>query len=208
MERTDNSLLWVLGLTVAAIAIAYWLIEGGADSVGIDDDSDIGYDINSAGDALATITSTDEGRLEQLEPQTQSLVRQLLDQMAGQGISVSVGSTGRTIAQEKAAVENGKSSKGQTYSWHMIGRAADLYPINPDTGKPDYNGVRDDLFSTMAGIATSLGFRSLAYNSDGSRHYLTTVKGPVWDGGHVEYHGPYSNLSAAIAAEGSAYGVV
>ncbi len=208
MERdNDNTLLWVLGLTVAAVAIAYWLIEGGADSVGIDDDSSVGYDINAAGDALANITTTEEGRLEQLEPETQSLVRQLLDQMASQGISVLVGSTGRTIAQEKADVANGKSSKGQTYSWHMIGRAVDLYPINPDTGKPDYAGVRNDLYQTLASVATGLGFRSLAYNSDGSRHYLQTVKGPTWDGGHVEYHGPYSSLADAIQSEGPAYGI-
>lgn len=208
MERDDKSLLWVLGLTVASIVIAYWLIEGGADSVGIDDNSIVGLTINEAGDALASITSTEEGRLEELEPDTQSLVRQLLNQMADQGIHVLVGSTGRTMAQEKADVSNGKSSKGQTYSWHMIGRAVDLYPINPDTGKPDYNGVRDDLFQTMASLATSLGLRSLAYNNDGTRRYLNTVKGKVWDGGHVEYHGPYGDLASAIATEGSAYGIV
>ncbi len=207
MERENKTLLWVLGLTVVAVVVAYWLIEGGADSVGIADDSDVGYDINAAGDALANLTTSEETRLEQLEPETQALVRQLLDQMAAQGIRVFVGSTSRTIAQEKADVAAGKSSKGQTYSWHMIGRAVDLYPINPDTGKPDYQGVRNDLYQTLAAVATGLGFRSLAYNGDGSRHYLQTIKGSVWDGGHIEFRGGYSSLLAAIQAEGPAYGI-
>lgn len=205
--KQDRTLLWVLGLTVLSIVIAYWLIEGGADSVGIDDNSDLGYTINSAGDALASLTSSEEGKLEKLEPTTQLLVRQLLDQMAAQGIDVYVGETIRTVAAEKADVAAGKSSKGQVYSWHNIGRAVDLYPINPDTGKADLNGVRNDLFTTMAALATALGFRSLAYNADGSRHYLNTVKGPVWDGGHIEYHGVYSSLAEAIAAEGPDYGI-
>jgi hypothetical protein len=207
MDKDDRQLLWVLGLTVGVIVIAYWFVTGGADSIGLDDDSSLGYAINSVGDTLADLTSTEEGRLEKLEPTTQSLVRQLLDQLASQGTTVYVGSTIRTVAQEKADVAAGKSSKGQVYSWHNLGRAVDLYPVNPDTGKPDYNGVRYDLFSIMASVATSLGFRSLAYNADGSRHYLNTVKGPIWDGGHLEYHGPYSSLSEAIAAEGSDYGI-
>ena len=203
----DTKLLWILGLTVIGVIAAYWVISGGADAIGIGDDTLVGYAINTVGDTVQSLTSTQEGKLEQLEPTTQGLVRQVIADLNNQGYQVTVGQTLRTVAAEKADVAAGKSSAGQVYSWHNIGRAVDLYMVDPATGQTDYAGANDSLYQALATTATSYGFRSLAYNADGSRHYLNTIKGPVWDGGHIEYHGDNATLAQAIASEGPAFGI-
>lgn len=159
------------------------------------------------GDDLVALTSTDDQRIQQMQPDAAAAVYALVQNLSDQGISVHVGQTLRTAAAEKKAIADGKSAE-TTYSWHEIGRAVDMYPIDPNTGKPDMDGVRDDLFQKMVAAALPLGFRSLAYEADGvTRHYIQTSKGPVWDGGHLEYRSPYSSLAQAIAAEGAAYGI-
>jgi hypothetical protein len=207
MNKDDTQLLWILGFTVVAIVVTFWAVSGGAYAFGISDDSLVGYAINTVGDTIQSFTSTAEGRLEKLEPETQNLVRQVIADLNNQGYQVTVGETLRTVAAEKADVAAGKSSASQVYSWHNIGRAVDLYMVDPTTGQTDYNGANDSLYQALAATAQSYGFRSLAYNSDGTRHYLNTVKGPVWDGGHIEYHGDNTTLAAAIASEGPAYGI-
>jgi hypothetical protein len=203
----DTKLLWILGITVVAIIATYWVVSGGADAIGISDNSLVGYAINAVGDTVQSFTSTAEGRLQKLEPTTQGLVRQVIADLNSQGYQVTVGETLRTVAAEKADVAAGKSSATQVYSWHNIGRAVDLYMVDPATGSTDYAGANDTLYQALANTATSYGFRSLAYNADGSRHYLNTVKGSVWDGGHIEYHGDNATLAAAIASEGPTYGI-
>lgn len=171
------------------------------------DVSDDGGPVDQLGDALVTLTSSDEARLAKLEPSTQEQVRGLIADLAAQGLSVKVGQTLRTPAEEKADVAAGKSSATLVHSWHEIGRAVDLYPIDPATGAPDLNGSNVDLFHTMVDAATARGFRSLAFNSDGSRRYINTTRGPVWDGGHLEWRAPYGSIAEAIAAEGPNYGI-
>jgi hypothetical protein len=119
---------------------------------------------------------------------------------------VQVGQTLRTAAQEKTAIDSGHSGV-KTASWHESGRAVDLYPINPDTLAPDYNGVRDDLFLQLQQAAVAMGFVQHAYNDDWSRHYITNNAGKkIWDGGHIEWHGPYASAvdarDAYLAAQG------
>jgi hypothetical protein len=183
---------------------------GGAAGLGVfwwlhrDEPGDI---IDQLGDAVVMLTSTDESRLSQLEDGTQAQVRGLIQDLANEGISVHVGTTLRTPAQEKAAIDAGRSAQKKD-SWHEIGRAVDLYPIDPDTGSADLKGVRDDLFQRMHALARARGFRTLAYEADGvTRHYLNTSKGKTWDGGHIEWRDPYGTLAEAIQAEGPLYGV-
>jgi hypothetical protein len=164
--------------------------------------------IDQVVDAVVELTSSDESRLEQLQPDTQDAVRQLIQQLANQGIRVKVGQTLRSSAAEKEAIASGHSSANLKVSWHQLGRAVDLYPINPDTGSADLDGVRDDLFHEMVATARAMGFRSLAYENDGvTRHYIQGTKGPIWDGGHLEWRAPYSSIAEAVAAEGAAYGL-
>jgi hypothetical protein len=97
-------------------------------------------------DAFVVLTTTEEYRLSQLEPETQSMVRQLIQELANQGLQVQVGQTLRTTAQEKAAIDAGRSAV-KTASWHQSGRAVDLYPIDPDSNQPDLSGHRLPLLS-------------------------------------------------------------
>jgi len=153
------------------------------------------------------LTSSDETRLAQLQPDAEAAFRGLIAQLAADGLSVKVGQTLRTPAQEKAAIDSGHSAV-KTHSWHEIGRAADLYPIDPDTGSADLDGVRLDLFAQMHTTAVGLGFRSIAFNADGSKHLITNSAGKlIWDGGHLEWRAPYGSIAEAVAAEGAAYGI-
>lgn len=110
----------------------------------------------------------------------------------------------RTSAQEKKLIEDGKTAATLTHSWHELRRAVDLYPIDPDTGKPDDNGRRLDLYIAMHAKAKAMGFRGIAFEADGvTKHYIKNSKGKlVWDGGHLECRGPYATIAQAWAAEG------
>ncbi len=185
----------LLGL-LAAIGLGIWLVER-------DGKGDLGDQI---GDALVTLTTSEEHRLSQLESETQAQVRALVQSLKNDGLDIFVGSTLRTQAAEKAAIASGHSAV-KTHSWHELGRAADLYPVNPDTAAPDLEGIRDDLFVQMQQRAVELGFHQIAYNDDWSRRYITTSKGKTWDGGHVEWHGPYDTIALAVEAEGAYYGI-
>ncbi len=164
--------------------------------------------VDKVADAIVNLTTSDETRLSELQADTQANARLLIQELANQGIAVKVGSTLRTSAAEKAAIAAGRSSADLKISWHQIGRALDLYPIDPNTGQWDKKGARDDLFQQMHAIARSLGWRGIAYEADGTtRHYIQTVNGPTWDGGHLEWRAPYGSIAEAVAAEGAEYGL-
>ena len=165
--------------------------------------------LETAMDAITLLTSTEASRVDQLQPDVQAQLMTLIGTLADQGIKVYVGQTRRTAAQEKANVDAGKTAAGLKYSWHELGRAVDLYPIDPDTGKADLAGRRVDLFAAMHAAAKAQGWRGIAFEADGvSKHYITNSKGrPVWDGGHIEWRAPHATIAAAVAAEGAAYGI-
>lgn len=163
-------------------------------------DTVVGELANSIGDALVILTSSEESRLSQLEPETEQKVRELLQQLQNQGITVHVGQTLRSPAQEKAAIDSGHSGV-KSHSWHESGRAVDLYPIDPDTLQPDLNGKRDDLFMAMQQAAVAMGFHQIAYDANWNRKYITNAQGKkIWDGGHVEWQGGFASASDAYAA--------
>jgi hypothetical protein len=140
------------------------------------------------GSALASkpgaLTTSEEARLQQLVPSAQAALRRLQARLLEQGIGTYVGSTARTEAQQAANVSKGVSATN--HSWHRVRRAVDLYPLLP-TGKPDLQGTQLELFRRMHQEAEKLLWRGLAFNKDGSKRYITTNKGKVWDGGHLEY---------------------
>lgn len=171
--------------------------------------------IDQLGDFLVDFSQSDEQKLSQLEPDTQAKVRLLINNLANgvlddtgtlRVIRIHIGQGKRTPAQEKAVIAAGRSAIGEKdHSYHEVGRAVDLYPINPDTGEPDLNGVRDDLFRTMHEAAWNVGLGGLAYSPYpfGSRRLINGKKGPIWDGGHVQNPGPYSSANEAWEAEGN-----
>lgn len=131
----------------------------------------------------ASETSTEKKRIEGLVPSAQQALRELRERLSAIGIRTLVGQTLRNVSEQNAVVSSGNSATKN--SWHLVGRGVDLYPYDGD--KPDLNGKRIDLFRTMHAEASKLGWRGLAFNPDGSKRYITTNKGKVWDGGHLEF---------------------
>lgn len=163
--------------------------------------------VDELADLAVALTTTDEERIARLSPETQGAAMQLLAALAARGISVKVGQTFRTPADEKAAIDADRSAV-TSHSWHELGRAWDLYPIDPGTGSPDMKGANLDLFRAMHETAAQLGWRGLAFDADGNRRYITTRSGKrIWDGGHLEWRAPYASIGEAVAAEGAAYGI-
>jgi DNA-binding PucR family transcriptional regulator len=147
---------------------------------------------------VAELTKTDEERLSQLEPDTQTKVRALIDRMAQLGYKIKVGSTLRSLADQLAAFAAGKSSVKAGF--HQLGRAADLYVYDSATGELDMNAKNESLYRTLHQNAADMGLHGLAYSPypNGPKHYLSSG---VWDAAHVENYGPYASLKEALEAE-------
>ena len=190
MEKTDWLLVGIaVILAVAAATIMF------PDTIG----EAFKYAGDSVLDTLVVLTTSEESRLQNLEPETQQKVRELLATLQAQGLTVYVGQTFRTSAQEQSAIDSGHSAV-RTHSWHESGRAVDLYPIDPDSLQPDLNGKRDDLFIQMQQAAVAMGFNQIAYDSGWQRVYHTNNAGKkFWDGGHIEWHGPFVSASDALS---------
>jgi len=192
--------MMILGL-LAGIGLAAWLLkrESEGDDMGIFD---------SIGDIWVQLTTSEESRIAQLQSEVQAELRALLSDLFAEGIPVEVGATLRTSAQEKALIAAGKTSADLKISWHQLGRAVDMYTIDPDTGIVDRAGKNIEQYRRMHAIAAAHGWRGIAFNSDGSQKYITNSKGKkVWDGGHLEWRAPYGSIAQAVQVEGAQYGL-
>lgn len=189
----------VLGL-LAGVAIAALLLKQSEEG------EDVGL-LDSIGDIWVQLTTTEESRIAQLQPDVQAELRLLLSDLFAAGVPVEVGSTLRTSATEKALIAAGKTSGSLKISWHQLGRAVDIYPLD-ENGAADRAGKDVDKFRRMQEIAEGRGWRGIAFNADGSKHYLTNSAGKlVWDGGHIEWRAPYGSIAEAVQAEGAQYGL-
>jgi len=163
--------------------------------------------LDKLADALVTLTSSETQRLEQLEPVTQEQVRGLIAELERQGIGVYVGQTLRSSAQEKALIDAGRTAGSLKISWHQLGRAVDLYPLDA-SGAADRSGTNIEAIRAIATTAEQLGFRQLAFNADGSKRLITNAEGrPIWDSGHIEWRAPYGSIAEAVATEGERFGL-
>ena len=196
----------MIGLIVG-LGIAAWLLDTEVSDVSL---------LDSVGDWFVQLTTTEEARIAQLQPEVQTELRSLLGLLFEAGVPVEVGQTLRTSAQEKALIEAGKTSGSLTVSWHQLGRAVDMYPINPETGVADRNAFRNateealriERFRRMHEIAALRGWRGIAFNADGTRRFISNSKGQkIWDGGHLEWRSPYDTIAQAVQAEGANYGI-
>lgn len=191
--------MMLLGL-LAGVAIAALLLKHS------EEESDVGL-LDYVGDIWVQLTTTEESRIAQLQPDVQAELRLLLSDLFAAGLPVEVGSTLRTSAKEKALIAAGKTSGSLKISWHQLGRAVDLYPLD-ENGTADRNGVHTELFRRMHEIAEARGWHGIAFNADGSKHYLTNSAGKlVWDGGHLQWESPYGSIVEAVQAEGAEYGL-
>lgn len=144
--------------------------------------------------------------LDVLEPEMYRKYLQLEQVLASKyGMKLLRGRTRASIAEGRKNYEAGVSSIKSGISWHTLGRAIDVYPYDPATGKPDMMGKRQDLFRKIHQEWFKLGGFGLAYSPypNGPIRRLRGKKGAYWDGGHLEYHGPYKSLAVAYAAEKS-----
>lgn len=150
------------------------------------------------------LTRTEWAKLQSLEPETRRRVETLLTLLRGRGIEVLVGSAKRTEAEQTKLVQENKSAA--TISWHLVGRAVDLYPLIPGTRQPDYNVSRPDLFRIMHQEWAKLGGTGLAYlpYPDGPNRLISMGGKKKWDGGHVEFHGPFATAAEAYRASRAA----
>ncbi len=159
----------------------------------------IGYVVDSVIDTFVVLTTSEEHRLSQLEPETQAKARELMGRCHAKGLTLYVGQTLRTSAEEKAAVDSGHSGV-KTNSWHESGRAIDFRVIDPDTLSPDLAGRREDLYLEMQREAVAMGFEQYAFDTTTwEKHYITNASGKkIWDAGHVHWRGGYSSASDAL----------
>lgn len=151
------------------------------------------------------LTPGELARMQRLTAETRERVWRVIDDMAGRGFDVYVGSTARTAEEVAKAVAAGRASQGMSHDWHMLGRAADLRQRKA-TGGPNFDQgpASEPFWRALYEAATAHGLRSLAYRPDGSKLLIHGAKGPIWDSGHVEWRQPYATLAEAIATEGAA----
>jgi hypothetical protein len=140
-----------------------------------------------------------------LEPETRALYNQLEGiLLAKYGIKLRRGRTRGTQEGEKALATAGKSALTSGISWHLLGRAIDVYPIDPATGQPDMMAKNINLYRALHNEWHALGGMGLAFlpYPNGPIRKLKTPDGRVfYDLGHLEYHGNYPNLLTAYQAE-------
>jgi hypothetical protein len=155
------------------------------------------------GVGLLLVTESNVWKISQLEPETRRRAQMLLDWLEAQGWKPKITSTIRTEEQQAKAVAAGKS--GQSITWHFSGRAMDLLLTNPVTGKVMETPTTAEIeayYRPMHQKWAALGGTGLAFGPypDGPIRRINGTKGPFWDGGHVEFHGPFTTAALAYAA--------
>lgn len=137
--------------------------------------------------AVVKLSSNEKTRLEAMHPDAKVALQGLIAELAEMGVRTFVGSTRRTKAEAEKLKAEGKASANLKSDWHTIGRAVDLYVYHE--GKVDFNGKNLDHIKTMHSVAKKRGWRGIAFKEDGSKWMINSVKGPIWDAGHLEWRG-------------------
>src|SRR5690348_1244502 len=106
-----------------------------------------------------------EARLGLLYPRLADAVRKMHDMLLGEGITIIVVQGLRTIAEQQALYEQGRSTPGKIvtnatggHSYHNYGLAADCAVKNPD-GSIDWNASHP-AWKRMEAVGVSLGLTS------------------------------------------------
>lgn len=172
-------------MAIAATSFAVWYFRGKLSAIFLEPQI---IEDDVIADELAKdlpLTKSESKRMAELLPHVQRALQYTINDLASQGIKILVGQTLRTSDQTAANVKSGSSAT--TKSWHELRRAVDCYVIDPDTDTPDMNGKRVDLYKKMHQTAKKYGFTNIAFYSDWSKRLITTSKGKIWDGGHMQF---------------------
>ena len=97
----------------------------------------------------------EDERLKRLQPHIRARVLELQRRLRARGVRTFIGTTRRTTTEQAEALATGRSTTPR--SWHLIGRAVDLYVIDPATGQPDTMAQRLDLYKILWEEAKRLG---------------------------------------------------
>jgi peptidoglycan LD-endopeptidase CwlK len=102
-----------------------------------------------------------EQRLSEVYPGLATLVRQMADQLAAEGIDIRVTQSLRTVAEQEALYAEGRTQPGKIvteampgYSWHNFGLAVDVAPLTPQG--PDWN-TSHPVWGRIVAIGSALG---------------------------------------------------
>lgn len=110
------------------------------------------------------LDKTSEKNIAELLPQVQAKVRELAFRADSYGIKIVITDGYRTIAEQQASKESGKSATA--LGWHQTKRAVDYVVIDPKTGKKNYKAndpSMKPLYDKVIEIAQSLGFTALGF---------------------------------------------
>lgn len=147
-------------------------------------------------DTVRDLTTSEADKRASLLPEVQPAFDRLRAAAAAAGIDFHLVSAIRTADEQADNLAKGASAT--SHSWHLLGRAVDLWVLDPETGAWDSAGRREDLYRRLhLEIAAPLGWQTIAFNPDGSARYIQTSKGRTRDLAHLQYT---SGLTWADAA--------
>lgn len=130
---------------------------------------------------IRPLTDAETERESRLIPAVREALYALRRALARAGIQTFVGQTWHSAEQAERGFLEGRSATRQ--SWHMTGRAVDIYVIDPATGKPDVHANRMDLYERMGALARKLGWRWLGTGVIVNPETGATFRDPY----HLEY---------------------
>jgi hypothetical protein len=163
---------------------------------------------------MRKISDSEASRRALLEPQVRDAVDRIRADAAAEGIETMIGSTRRSEEEQAAKVAAGLSATKN--SWHTIGQALELYVMRaipaPTSKDPkatklsaDVNGVEIAKYRRLHEIAKRHGGRGIPngqpFLADGSKAYITTSAGKVWDVAHIEFPLGHKSVVAALQAQ-------
>jgi hypothetical protein len=157
--------------------------------------------------ATRKLGESEETRRARLLPQVRAAFDALRAELSAvHGIELVLVSTRRTEDEQAAKVAAGLSATNN--SWHLLGRALDVQTARPNAaGKfiSDPDGKDVASYKTLHQVASRHGFRGVPqgspFDSKGSKAYIETKNGKVWDVGHLEFPQGMTFAQAKAAAD-------
>lgn len=124
-------------------------------------------------------------RLDELLPEVKEAFQKGYAECETAGIKLQIG---RTYASQETQDAVNPANTGTSNSWHTLRRAVDVLCYGPDGSLDGTGKFWDSTYRRMHEIFAKYGFTNIAFNSDGTKRYITTKAGTkTWDGGHLQF---------------------